>query len=63
MKDVIKRRRWTILIGLAALAGVTAVASAAIPDGSGVIHGCYKKDGRLRVIDTATDSARTTRRR
>ena len=27
------------------------VAFAAIPDGSGVIHGCYKDNGDLRVID------------
>jgi len=33
------------------------VAFASIPDGSGVIHGCYKPaDGKLRVIDSATDS-------
>jgi hypothetical protein len=29
------------------------VAYATIPDGKGVIHGCYKKSsGKLRVIDT-----------
>lgn len=43
-----------IFIGVAAAAlmlGV-AVASAAIPDSpGGTIHGCYKKDGNLRLID------------
>jgi hypothetical protein len=40
----------------AAIAAVAAgsAAFAAIPDGNGVIHGCYKKSGgNLRVIDTA----------
>jgi hypothetical protein len=40
------------LIVAAVAAG--AVAYAAIPDGSGMIHGCYsKRDGSLRVIDPA----------
>ena len=47
-----------ILVGaalaVAVSAGVAAVAYSAIPDGSGVIHGCYKSDhGDLRVIDPA----------
>jgi hypothetical protein len=46
-----------ITVGLAVLAcalGATAVVKASIPDGSGVIHGCYKTNqGTLRVIDTA----------
>src|SRR5690348_16282315 len=50
------RVRTTALLGagLALLAG--GIAYAAIPDASGVIHGCYKKtspnQGTLRVIDT-----------
>jgi hypothetical protein len=46
-----------ITVGLAVLAcalGATAVVKASIPDGGGVIHGCYKTNqGTLRVIDTA----------
>ena len=48
--------RWAIRaavvgVGLGALVGV-GVATGAIPDGSGVIHGCYGRGGGLRVIDT-----------
>jgi hypothetical protein len=54
------RRGLTGLAGVAlvALAAVT-VASATIPDGGGVIHGCYRtKSGNLRVIDSSTSSCR-----
>lgn len=38
-----------LVVGLIASAGLSAVAYASIPDGSGVIHGCYKSDkGDLR---------------
>jgi hypothetical protein len=42
-----------IAVGVAALSCLVAasVAYAAIPDGSGVIHGCYLRHGDLRVID------------
>ena len=36
------------------IAVVAGTAYATIPDGQGVIHGCFKKSGLLRVIDTAT---------
>jgi hypothetical protein len=44
-------RRWgvragVLALGLGALAGV-GVATGAIPDGSGVIHGCYGRSRRL----------------
>jgi len=42
-----------VLVGAAALLGVASAVQAAIPDGSGVIHGCYKTTGgALRVVDT-----------
>ena len=41
------------IVGIALVVG--GIAYAAIPDGSGVIHGCYQKNqGTLRVIDTGT---------
>ena len=41
----------------AALFGIATAVQAAIPDGQGVIHGCYQKNaGTLRVIDPATTS-------
>jgi hypothetical protein len=49
-----------------ALLGVTVllvggVAGASIPDPSGVIHACYaRKDGALRLVDTATSTCKTT---
>lgn len=48
----------TLFAGIAAAAlaaGAVSVAVAAIPDGSGVIHGCYRTFppvGQLRVVDT-----------
>jgi hypothetical protein len=49
-----RRRLAAFAIVLFALAA-GGIAYASIPDGSGVIHGCYeKKDGTLRVIDTGS---------
>ena len=56
-----RRRLSALLVAAAAIALVGAVAvKASIPDGAGVIHGCYSKSappgsqpGSLRVIDTA----------
>jgi hypothetical protein len=48
------RGHWRLGAFVAATIGVTAggIAYASIPDGSGVIHACYKKSGgTLRVID------------
>jgi hypothetical protein len=45
-----------VSVGLAA----SAIALATIPDGNGVIHGCYLlKDGALRVIDDSATSCRS----
>jgi len=38
-------------LGVALVAG--AVAHATIPDAAGVVHGCIRKSGALRLIDTA----------
>jgi hypothetical protein len=38
---------------LVAVAGATGLAVGAIPDSTGVIHGCYDSGGNLKVIDTA----------
>jgi hypothetical protein len=46
--------RWS-MIALVVVVGaaVAGIAYASIPDGSGVIHGCYSnKNGALRLIDT-----------
>ena len=46
-----------LMIGVVAgLALAGGVAYATIPDANGVIHGCYKKSGDLRVIDPASTS-------
>ena len=48
------RGRW-FLVGavVGAFLAAGAVTLAAIPDSSGVIHGCYQKNsGQLRLIDT-----------
>ncbi len=46
--------RWAgpvLLLALVPL--VSSIGGASIPDGNGVIHTCYDRDGQLRVIDTA----------
>ena len=53
-----------LLGGGAVLAlAVAGIAYAAIPDSSGVIHGCYSKTGALRVIDSSAKCVRTAKRR
>jgi hypothetical protein len=49
-----RRRTIAIVIVVAAVATVAAgIAGASIPDGTGNVHACYKRDsGVLRVIDT-----------
>jgi hypothetical protein len=45
--------------GVLAAAGLSiGVAQASIPDHSGIFHACYKKGGRLRVIDTSSQGCR-----
>jgi hypothetical protein len=49
-------------VGAAVVAG--GVAYATIPDGGGVIHGCYQRSsGSLRVIDTGTGGACSSQER
>jgi hypothetical protein len=55
MKGKLIRPAFVVLaiVGIALVAG--GIAYATVPDGSGVIHGCYQKNqGTLRVIDTGT---------
>lgn len=46
-------KRLVAVVAALALAVVAGAAYATIPDGQGVIHGCYKKSGILRVVDPA----------
>jgi hypothetical protein len=49
------RGRIIVLVAVVAGGAVTATA-VAVPDSSGVIHGCYSKgNGQLRVVDRASD--------
>ena len=53
MKGKLIRPALVAVVIVAALLVAGGIAYATIPDASGVIHGCYKKDqGTLRVIDT-----------
>src|SRR5207247_3930210 len=50
-----RRAAWLGLLCVAILVLVGGAAYASVPDGGGVIHGCYSKtSGSLRLIDTAT---------
>jgi len=52
--------RWIAPIALGVMA-VGGIAYATIPDGNGVIHGCYKKSGgTLRVIDASVTNCDKT---
>jgi hypothetical protein len=45
---------WTVPVLLLALVPLASnIGGASIPDSSDVIHTCYDRDGKLRVIDTA----------
>jgi hypothetical protein len=48
-----RRKLITVGIVVAGLVFVGGMAVASIPDAQGVIHGCLKSDGSLRVIDSA----------
>jgi hypothetical protein len=53
MKRKLIRPTLVILVAVGALLVVGGIAYATIPDGGGVIHGCYLKGlGTLRVVDT-----------
>ena len=49
------RRVLVLSFGLIALAA--GIAYATIPDSAGVIHGCYRNNGQLRVIDPSNGGA------
>src|SRR5438093_8775328 len=50
----LRRGRLSVLIAVGVGLAAGGIAYASIPDGSGVIHGCYKTTGgSLRVIDTS----------
>jgi hypothetical protein len=52
MLMAIKDRIWVVLVSAGVGAAAFAIAHAAIPDSSGVIHGCYgNHHGSLRVVD------------
>jgi hypothetical protein len=60
-----RKARFTRLTTIAVLAAsvtlLAGVAWASIPDSGGVIHACYaRKDGGLRLIDTATSACKST---
>jgi hypothetical protein len=59
MEDFMRTRRAAVLgATISALLLSTGLASASIPDASGVIHGCYAKGGDFRVIDAPREQCR-----
>jgi hypothetical protein len=59
------RARATATIAALAAVGVAGlnVVYGTIPDSAGVIHGCYKNNGQLRLIDPDTSSCDHRRNR
>src|SRR5436190_11557664 len=52
--NFLRRGRLSVLIAVGVGLAAGGIAYASIPDGTGVIHGCYKTTGgSLRVIDTS----------
>jgi hypothetical protein len=49
-----QRRLTLVAVAVVAALGLAAAVGASIPDGGGVIHGCYNPSGGLRVIDTTS---------
>ncbi len=57
----VRTRGLLALLAVAAALAVAGVAYATIPDGNGVIHGCYAKSGgSLRVIDASVTNCKST---
>jgi hypothetical protein len=55
MLMAIKHHIWVVLVSSGISAAAFAIAHATIPDGNGVIHGCYRNsDGNLRVVNDPT---------
>ncbi|MFY9837891.1 MAG: hypothetical protein WAK55_15775 [Xanthobacteraceae bacterium] len=55
MLMAIKHHIWIVLVSAGISAAAFAIAHATIPDGDGVIHGCYRNsDGNLRVVNDPT---------
>jgi hypothetical protein len=52
-----RRVVWSAAAAIAVAATAGGIAYAAIPDSGGTIHGCYTKDGTLRVIDPAASQS------
>jgi len=51
-----RKSRLAFLVGVCGIALGAGVAYAAIPDGSGVFHACYKTNGgQVRLVDSASD--------
>lgn len=48
-------RPWPVIVALVIVGGT---ALAQIPDSDGVIHGCYARNGALRVIDASSQACK-----
>ena len=62
LKTLKTRKKFAIVVAAAAAAlAVASIGFAAIPDGSGVIHGCYMRSGgTLRVIDATNTTCKAS---
>lgn len=46
-----------LAVGVLMIGGTAFAVSSSIPDGNGIIHGCYDSGGNVKVIDTSVTSA------
>jgi hypothetical protein len=60
VKSIRQRARWVVGTAIVMAVIGAGVAYAAIPDSSGVIHGCYSKTGALSVIDSSQTCGKGT---
>jgi hypothetical protein len=58
VREYIRPRGLLIAAAIAVLIIGAGVAYATIPDSAGVIHGCYDKNGQLRVIDSPGEACK-----
>jgi hypothetical protein len=53
------KRTFTLIAAIGALVMSTGIASASVPDDSGLLHGCYARNGDFRLIDAPKEQCKS----